>query len=267
MFSTGDVATGARTVIVNQSFVDTFVRGQSAVGRRIRYPDRSAQAELEGAVEAEWYTIVGVARDVSMTIDPDLPHNAAVYHTLARTPRYPLRIAVHIGDDASGWADRLREIGASVDPTVRLAEILPMDRTAEATLLAYSSWLRVVVVAGGLAILLTLAGIYALLSFTVSRRTHEIGVRVALGADRLEVLREVLGWTARRVVLGVAIGLVLFLLFISAASGEVVVPGAKIVGWLGVHALAMTGTCLLACLAPTLRALRIDPREALSSDG
>jgi len=130
---------------------------------------------------------------------------------------------------------------------------------------AYGGWAWFLAAAGSLAILLTNAGIYAIVSYTVSRRTREIGVRVALGADQSRIVWTVLGTMAKRVVIGVVIGVLLFAP-IALETGPAMGIGRS--AWaLGMAYLAlMVGVCMATCLAPTWRALSIEPTEALASE-
>src|SRR5688572_2219965 len=132
-----------------------------------------------------------------------------------------------------------------------------------------SLWMRVIAGLTILALLLSLAGIYAVLSFTVARRTREIGVRVALGADRRRVISAIFRRPLIQVGLGVLAGSVLIAL---AATIDIRLPGhtgelsfrqAAIIGGYGI---VMLGVCLLACIVPTRRALSVEPTVALRLD-
>lgn len=266
-FHAGDLDGEPRVVIVNASFVREFLGGRNAVGRRLRYPDAGGESgRLEQA--ARWYEIVGVVRDLAMTIDPDLPHNAGIYHPFLPHETYPVRMAVHVAGEPEAFIGRLRELATDVDPTLRLHQPRPLDQAARETLVAYDSWFRVIAIAGALALLLTNAGIYAIVSFTVSRRTREIGIRVALGADRRRILAAILARTARQVGSGVLIGGGLLLLFVFAASYDQDTwrPTLQGAGLLVAYMVVMMGVCMLACVVPTRRALKIEPTEALRAD-
>ena len=118
-----------------------------------------------------------------------------------------------------------------------------------------------------MAILLTNAGIYAVISFTVARRTREIGIRVALGADRRRIASAILSHTAARVGAGVLLGAALgALLAFGLAEGAARPTPLQGGGLLVAYAAAMMGVCLLACVVPLRRALRIEPTAALASE-
>ena len=262
-FADADVGVGQRVAVVNESFVREVLRGRNAVGQRVRY-----KAASDGGEPGEWQTIVGVIRDLAMTIDPALPHNAGIYRPLQAGDGYPLRMAVRLAGDPAAFAGRLHEIGAEVAPALRLSRALPLHQAARGNLIAHDAWFKVIVVAGLMALLLTNAGIYAIIAFTVARRTREIGVRVALGADRRQVITAILSRTARHVgigvVIGAAVGGVGALLALEGEFELSVVEGG---GVLALYMVLMMAVCLLACVVPTRRALRIQPTEALAAEG
>jgi ABC-type antimicrobial peptide transport system permease subunit len=125
-------------------------------------------------------------------------------------------------------------------------------------------WIRITVVLTATALLLSLAGIYAVLSFTVARRTHEIGVRVALGASRRRVVAAIFRRPLTQVGFGVAAGGAL------VGVGALVLSGSGLslgqVGLLVAYAGLMLAVCLLACIVPTRRALSVEPTVALRGD-
>jgi predicted permease len=260
--SAADIAAGARAVVVNESFVREHLGGRNAVGRRIRYPDQEAP---DGA--GPWHTIIGVVRDLAMTMDPTRPHNAGVYHPLRPGDTYPVRLAVRLTGERTAFAGRLYELAAESAPALRLQRPVRVHEAARANLLAYDAWFRVIALGGAMALLLTNAGIYAIISFTVSRRTREIGVRVALGADRRQIAAAILSRTARHVGLGILVG---------AALGTALAFGLSEGGWrpsalqvgalLLAYMMGMMGACLTAGVVPMRRALRIQPTEALAAE-
>jgi ABC-type antimicrobial peptide transport system permease subunit len=116
-----------------------------------------------------------------------------------------------------------------------------------------------------MAILLTNAGIYAVISFTVARRTREIGVRVALGAGRRQIIAVILSRTARHVALGVIVGAAFGSLLAFAFAEGSFRPGPLQAAALIAFCMAsMMGVCLIACIVPTRRALAIEPTRALA---
>jgi len=115
-----------------------------------------------------------------------------------------------------------------------------------------------------IALTLSLAGIYAVMSFTVARRTREIGVRVALGASARRVAMAIFRKPLTQVALGIVAGSGVVGVLVRAVVGEL---SAKEIGIVVGYAVLMMAVCMLACIVPTRRALRIEPTEALRSDG
>jgi putative ABC transport system permease protein len=132
-------------------------------------------------------------------------------------------------------------------------------------------WLRITVVLSGVALVLSLAGIYAVLSFTVARRTREIGVRVALGASRQRVVAATFRRPLMQVALGILVGTAIIIIFatllrdteLPGSENDLTLRGmATIVG----YGIVMLGVCLLGCMVPTRRALKIEPTMALRTE-
>ncbi|HEY0969564.1 MAG TPA: ABC transporter permease [Gemmatimonadales bacterium] len=270
-FHAGDLAPGhdtagaggahPRVVIVNESFVRLVLGGRNPIGRHLRYAWRNdASGPLSGEAEpGAWHEIIGVVPDLGMSKATD-PKVAGFYHPLAADV-VPLHVAVHVrGGDAAAFAPRLRAVAAAVDPTLRLDAVARMDTLADSGIEWAMFWVRLVAVVSAVAMLLSLAGIYAVMSFTVARRTREIGIRVALGASRRRVVAAVFARPLAQVGLGVVAGGVLTAMF-----GDSVRPTA-LMGALG-YSVLMLGVCLLACIVPTRRALQVQPTEALRADG
>lgn len=247
-FHSGDIEPDRRVVIVNQSFVRRILGGRNPIGRRIRYVGRPDEEP------GPWFEIVGVVRDLGMNpIDPG--EAAGLYHPLVPIDAYPLRMAIHVGRDAASFAPRLRSIGIAVDPTLRL-EVQTLDRLGSLAQQMLKLFVAVLGVLASIALALAAAGIYSLMSFTVSRRTREIGIRAALGAHPRRILIAIFSRAFAQIGLGVVAGG-----FAAAFLGnQISTEGPGLL--LAVAALMMT-VGLLACAVPAIRALRIQPTDAL----
>jgi ABC-type antimicrobial peptide transport system permease subunit len=181
----------------------------------------------------------------------------------------PVYMMVHLRGDPNSFAPELREIATTVDPTLRLSEVQRLDTVMDVFIWILGLWLRITIVMTAVAILLSLTGIYAVLSFIVARRTREIGIRVALGADRWRIVSAIFRRPLIQVSAGVLAGNALVAL---AGSVETEMPGltGELSVWqlaiLAAYGLLMLGVCLLACIAPTRRALSVEPTVALRLD-
>jgi ABC-type antimicrobial peptide transport system permease subunit len=151
-----------------------------------------------------------------------------------------------------------------VDPTVRLYEVKPLDRVSDTTLQAVSFGTRLLVLVSAIALTLSLAGIYAVMSFTVARRTREIGIRVALGASPRRVVAAIFRQPLAQVGIGIGAGAALVAGVVLLMTGGAV-SGMQLLAVVAYAAL-MLGVSLLACVVPTRRALRVEPTEALRAD-
>jgi putative ABC transport system permease protein len=252
---------GARTrvVIVNESFVRLVLGGRNPIGRHLRYRYGARETRSGDAEPGPWHEIVGVVPDLGMAKATD-PKVAGFYHPLAADVVGPLHVAVHVrGGDAATFAPRLRAVAAALDPTLRVDAVARMDTLSDRGVEFGMFWVRLLAVVSAVAMLLSLAGIYAVMSFTVARRTREIGIRVALGASRPRIVAAVFARPLAQVGLGIVAGGVL-----SAMINGRATPGA-LVGALG-YAVLMFGVCLLACVVPTRRALRVEPTVAMRVD-
>ena len=270
-FDTRDLDSDARVVIVDQSFVDQVLRGLNPIGRRMRFVER--QQREEEAPPEPWLEIVGVVKDLGMTFAAHQHRAAGVYLPADLASTGPLNMVVHSGGDPMGLAPRIREIAAVVDPNLRLSELQRLDRVTDSLQWFILLWLRITGLLTAIALLLSLAGIYAVLSFTVARRTREIGVRVALGASRQRLVAAIFRRPLTHVALGVlAGGALIVLLALALAGGDggaIRVEGGfspALVGRLVAYVVFMFAVCLLACIVPTWRALRVEPTEALRSE-
>ncbi len=258
-----DVATRANVVVVNPEFVRRVLGDRNPLGRRIAFPFRGERGP--------WYEIVGVVEQVGMTPPTlELPGGeAGVYMPLRRAETYPVQLVVHVGPDAEVFAGRLPALVRSVDPGLQVNRLRTLDDSTATIARVFRLTSGFIGVAGAVALLLALAGVFSVMSLVVTRRTREIGVRVALGAGRWRITRTIFGRAAKQVVWGVGAGTVLVgILLITLLNSDVQVrPDAGHALGLALYLLVMPGVCLLACAVPLRRALRVQPTEALREDG
>jgi putative ABC transport system permease protein len=267
------MASGANTVVVNQLFVERMLGGRNAIGRRLRYKVRDARG---GTNPGPWFEIVGVVRDlVSVPAAPlrlDNPARPLVYHTLGSSPSqsYPLYLAAHVKGDPLSVLPALRRIAADVSPTLRLDDVQRLDRATATDVRGWNAISNTILLISTIALLLSLAGIYAVTSFTVSRRTREIAIRVALGARVSHVVANVfrgpLGQAASGVAVGCAMVGGLIALFLRNADVTIAMAmrQAALLLLLGTSMMAV---CALACIGPLLRVFRVQPTDVLRDDG
>ena len=260
-FHAGDLQPDARSVIVTRPFVDQVLGGANPLGRLVRYLEH---ADNPGeVVESPWYQIVGVADDIgTITWWGD---RAGIIHPIERGAAHPVYVAIHLRGDPLSFTPALRTAAAGADPSLQLNDILPLTQVISGEYKFKGRTIKVVMMLSAITLMLSLAGIYAVMSFTVARRTREIGVRIALGADARRVVMAVFKRPLQQVGMGIVTGCVLAGVIAWSASGMTLTArGALLVL---VYGLLMMGVCTLACVVPTRRALAVEPTEALRSEG
>lgn len=256
-FAAADV--GTTNVIVNRSFVDMYLQQPSALGLLFRYEDKSPNAANV------WYQIVGVVRDY-----PAFPLNfqregePTIYHPAGAGDINRVLLSVRFaGAVPPTFINRFRDIGAEVDPALQLTGVGVMADLYDTLRVALRSLAWATALVTATVLLLSAAGIYALMSFTVAQRTREIGIRMALGAPPQRVMLNVFGRAAWQVFAGVVVGSVL------SAGGFVAIGLSALQAMpllLAVAAIMML-VALLATLGPTRRGVRIQAMEALRAEG
>ncbi len=263
LFESGDASPASNTVVVNRTFVEQVMGGKSALGSHFRYVGRgwSAPADLQ---LGSWYEIVGVVEDFPRPVQPGLVE-ARLYHPVPPGAVHPAVLAVRLqGGTPADFAPRLREIGAALDPTLQMQGIHPL----EYGVLQARSMLRmgalVLAIVTLSVLLLSAAGIYALMSFTVTRRRREIGIRAALGADPRRILASIFSRALGQLALGLMVGTAAAFLLEWLTEGELMGGNAGVV--LPIVAAITATVGLLAAMGPARRGLRIQPTEALRED-
>jgi predicted permease len=263
-FETADVASAdsGSAVVVNQSFA-LRIFGGDALGRRIRYAEGSGDGALLNVESGRWYEIVGIVRDFPAGVSPGMNDSQLrLYHPVAPGNVQPVTMELRVrGGAPSTFARRLPEIAAAVDPDLQLRNILSLDAA-----LRQEQWIRRLeaAVLGGVALsvlLLSSAGIYALMSFTVSQRRKEIGIRIALGADRKRIIASVFSRALGQLAVGAALGVAAAAALEKASGNNFMQGNAPVV--LPLVALFMMAVGFVAAVGPARRGLRIEPTEAL----
>jgi hypothetical protein len=259
-FESADAA--ADRVVINRTLADSVFGTTNPVGRRIRYVGRSREAILDGIVMNRWLEIVGVVADFPVN---EVEPIGRVYHPLPVAQLYPATIAVRVrGADPETLAATLRATSAAVDPALQVRNIT----TTEIVVKREQGLFRLIGTTVGVAmlsvIILSAAGIYALMSFTVTRRRREIGIRAALGADRNRILAGIFARAAAQLGSGAAVGLLAALGLEQLLEGAMLGRHAAVIVPLVIVIMTLVG--FLAALGPARRGLAIQPIEALREE-
>jgi ABC-type antimicrobial peptide transport system permease subunit len=191
--------------------------------------------------------------------------DAKLYHAAASGQVQPVTLAVRVRGNAQATVSgRLREIAAAVDPNLQLRDVVMMDEALRGEQGIARLVAAVLVFVTLSVVLLSAAGIYSMMSFTVTQRRREIGIRAALGADPRRILASVFSRALGQLATGVVLGVAAAALLQRAAGGDLMQRHGTLV--LAVVVGMMTVVGLLAALGPARRGLRIDPTEALRAD-
>jgi len=261
---TADGEGGLNVVVVNEDFVHDVLEDRNPIGRRFAL--REYQEDPDAAATGPWYEIVGVSEQIAMTIDPEDESSPGIYFPLGPEPVQPLRLAIHLGEDPARFAARVRELASEVDPNLLLTDIRSLDDSAWEAEVTYNTWFWIVLAAGGIGLILATAGIYSIMAFTVSRRTREIGVRVALGGNPRRIIWGVFSRALKQIGMGITTGGILIAAFMILADGTGIFVATEYVGLFAIYLVVMSLVCGLACIVPTARALSVEPTEALRAE-
>jgi putative ABC transport system permease protein len=256
-FTAADRKESAPVAIVNQKFADTHFRGLDPLGRRFRY--------ARGADSLIWRTIVGVVPNV-YSGDNEKPWAEAVFTPFVQEPSNFASMAVRTSGAPMAITQQVRETVASIDADLPIYWVYSMQEA-----LARPTWFvrvfgTMFMIFGGIALFLAAIGLYAVMAFSVSRRTREVGIRMALGAKSSDVVRLIFGQGMLQLGIGLTLGLAMAAgvsRLLSMILFDVQPRDPAIFGGV-VAVLAIAG--LLACFIPAKRATGVDPLVALRAD-
>jgi predicted permease len=258
-FSAGDDMKAPLAIIVNQVMARRYWPNEDAVSKRVTFEDHPK--------DKDWMTVVGIVGDVKDK--PDSPEaELAMWWPIQQTPVSvnSMAVAVRGSSDATLLANDLRQAVRQIDPALAVADVRPMDEIADAGVSTPRFALFLVALFAALALTLAAIGVYGVISYAVSQRTHEFGLRMALGANPGDVLRLVLRQGVRLALLGVALGLAGALVLGRVLWGLLYeVSPADPVTFVLVAALAI-GVAALACYLPARRATAVAPAHALRAE-
>ena len=259
-FEASDVGT-ARAAIVNRTFVtDLLESSTGALGTQFRYA-----ANGPGGAPSDWYEIVGVVDDFPrLPRAPGAGGEPTVYHPMQSGAAHPAMLSIRVGDTSpSSLAQRVREIGAAIDPSIQMQRVVPLSAFYDDQRSAFQTLALAVGIVTAAVLLLSAAGVHAMMSFTIARRTREIGIRSALGAQPRHLLFGILRGAMRQLALGVGAGSLLSIgAFIAVGTGVWSAGGLLVT-----VAIVMALVAVLAAIGPARHILRIQTVEALRTEG
>jgi predicted lysophospholipase L1 biosynthesis ABC-type transport system permease subunit len=211
------------------------------------------------------YQVVGLSKDSAFrnALEPPLPFLYIPYWQNNIEPQIDSRMCVRVAGDPWALLPLIRQEIAAVDPGVPISEDMPMAEQVNAAYMPVFLAQSVLVGSGAMALFLSAIGLYAILAFAVSRRTREIGIRIALGAVPKDVITLLLWQGVGLVLIGTAIGLLMALATTRLLSSWLYGVRARDPMTFAVGAVLLIGVALLACYIPARRATKVDPMVAL----
>jgi putative ABC transport system permease protein len=256
LFTEADSADAPQVMIINEALARKYFPNGEALGKRITFSDPRKP-------DAVWVTIVGIVGNIrhrALDLEPQPEH----YSPYAQFSLRSLILTVRSAQDPRGLAGAIRREIQSIDPDQPIAHVRTLEQVAWES---FAPRRMSVVLLGAfavIALMLASVGIYGVISYLAVQRTHEIGVRVALGAQRGNVLRLIVGHAAKLVGIGTVIGLMLAFVSTRLLSAMLYNVAALDAATFLFVTIALAAVALLASYIPAVRAARADPMIALS---
>jgi putative ABC transport system permease protein len=245
-------------VVINETLARKYFAGQDPLGKRITFGDPQA-------ADAQWYNIVGIVSDVHGTRLNEAPY-AQLYTSYRQTPRRAFTLIVRTAGQPAVMLTSIREQIWGLDRQQPLYNVRTMDEVLAQAMARPRFNMMLITILAGVALVLAAVGIYGVISYSVTQRTHEIGVRVALGASTRDVLKLVIGQGMLLAGTGLALGLIAaFAVTRVMASLLFSVSATDPLTYFGLAGL-LGGIALLACYVPARRATKVNPVTALRAE-
>ena len=250
-FTLQDNKGSQRAVIVSEAFANRYWPKQEPLGK-----------QLNSDLTHEWFKVVGVARDTKVTGLNEKP-TPFVYLPLYQVYRANMIINARVAGDPLTFAKTIEKTAHELNPELVVYDVTTLELRAQFASFGQRVAGTFVGAFGVLALALAAVGIYGVTSYTTRQRTHEIGIRVTLGATKQDVLRLVLGHGLRLTLAGVGLGLILSLVLTRFLSGLLLGVTSTDALTFSSVAILLCAVALFACFLPARRATRVDPMVAL----
>lgn len=262
-FSLADVE-GAPAVLVNETLAKTFFKGQSAVGRRLK-------PGLGPFATTPWFNIIGIVRDVKQgglnaKTGTELYLLAEQGPRIAKAAPRNMNIVVRADLPFDSVAPQIRRVVQSMDSTLPIVRLRTMDEVFGASVSRPRLLAQLLGTFAGLALLLAAVGTYGILAYTVTERRKEIGIHMALGATRGNVLNRILGQGLRLTAVGLAVGLMAAFGLTRLLQAQLFNVQPTDPATMALVSIFIALVALIACYIPAARATRVDPMIVLRDE-
>jgi putative ABC transport system permease protein len=253
-FTDADNADAPRVIIVNHAFAKKFLPNEDALGKRLTFDDPKKSPK--------WITIVGVVGDIRH-FGLDVEPKPEMYVPFAQEPYFTTICVIRSSQDLRGLLPAIRREIQAIDPAVPLANVRAFENVIADSIAPRRLSVVLLGVFAGVAVLLASVGIYGVMSFLVVQRTHEIGVRMALGAQRSDVLKLVLARSLKLISAGTIIGLIVAVMSTHTLRALLYSVSAFDAATFALVTILLGAVALAASYLPAVRATRADPMMVL----
>jgi putative ABC transport system permease protein len=245
----------SKVALINSTMAAQLWANEDPLGKRIKFPGNEKNPQ-------QWRTIVGVVKDVSQyALDKKPPMQ--IYLPLEQSPTSFNTIVVRTAGEPTAMINAVRRAILSVDKDQAVFNVTTLAQLMGESIVLRRFFMLLLLVFAGLALILAAVGIYGVMSYVASQRTHEIGIRMALGAQASDVLKLIIGNGMALALIGVAVGLAgAFALTRLLASVLFGVSATDVMTFVTVSA-GLIAIALFACYLPARRATKVDPLVAL----
>jgi predicted permease len=252
-FSGQDSRDGQAVVAINETFAERFWPGEDPIGKRLRF---SGPAE-----QRPWQTVVAVVGNVRNQLN--VPASPEMYFPLRQQTRGAMAVVVRASGDPRGLVESVRAEVVALDRDLPVFDVMTMDDWRGVSVMPWKVGGTLMTAFAGFALVLAAMGLFGVIAYTVGERTHEIGIRMALGARQGEILRLVVGQGMTLALIGLLLGLPLAVGMGRAVSGLLYGVASNDFATFASVAVVLGGVALAACYIPARRAMRVDPIVAL----
>jgi putative ABC transport system permease protein len=253
-FSEQDSPSKPNAAIISETLARRYFPNQDPIGRQMRFgfpPDSNVSREIVG--------VVGDVRDVALSRKP----GPMMYVPFAQAPLYGGEVVVRSSLSTSSVAAGIRQAVHSIDKDLPVTDVESFPDALGGSVTQERFRTLLLSSFSGIALILAAVGIFGVISYSASQRTHEIGIRMALGAQQRDVLRLILGQGAKLALLGLGAGAVAALLLTRLMASLLYGVSATDPLTFGAVAIVLLGVAVTACYIPARRAMRVDPMVAL----
>jgi predicted permease len=249
-FSWADDEKAVRVAIVNETLAKKYWPGKSAIGQRVK-----------GETE-HWDTVIGVVADTKYQTLSEKP-TPYYYVPFLQTQGSVIALFVRTAAAPESLANTIKSAVVSMDPALAVSNLQTMRQTIESSLVGYEGTALMLSIAGFIGLLLATIGIYGVVAYSVAQRTHEVGIRMALGADPLNILKLILRQGMVPALIGVGVGLIGSFALTRLIEGQLygVKPTDPLT--LATVSALLCFVTAVACVIPARRAMRVDPMVEL----